>query len=244
MINIFEKHAPEYRRIVRKYALDVWHGRAGKKNFLRKVELFKRKYHADLIKHYQDKGIKIYRGTIDAKANQWQVDQLALAESIKVIAAAKKNKLIAQQFDELRKTKPADVQKMLNKIYLTSDAIASGESVYKVFSFKENFEARAMQLGEESAFDLGSEINHAVLIESGDRYEWNTQQDKRVRDTHKKLNGKVFLYSDHPTTIDKYGKRHTGPPGTDYGCRCFESQARKKGKVWKNYVVDMSNKNK
>lgn len=231
MINVFKKHAPAYKRIVRKYALDVWRNRGNRKVFLEKAERYKRKYERDLVEYYHKQEIKIHPETIKAKAHQWLVDQRSLTESVEVVAQAKKDNLTAELFDKLRKQKSSDVQKMLDKIYLKQKDVGRGAEVYKVFSFSENLEARAEQIGEQAAFDLGADINHAVIEDIGDRYQWNTQEDSRVRKTHKMLNKKTFLYSDPPTTVDKYGNTHTGHPGTDYGCRCFEEPSTSKPRL-------------
>jgi hypothetical protein len=238
MNNVFEKMAPSYKRLVRRYALDIWRDRLSKKDeeeFLGKANNFKKRYERELVKYYRDKEIRIFPGTIREKANAWLVDQVNLLDSIKVIASAKKEKLTSELFEDLKKDQSGDVQKMLNKIYLTKSEIGRGEEVYKVFSFSDNLSARAEQLGEESAFDLGSDINHSVIMAVGDTYDWNTQEDRQVRLTHRKLNKKTFSYSDPPTTIDKYGNRHTGHCGTDYGCRCYETPGTKK--PLKKYVV-------
>ena len=238
MINVFEKLAPSYQRTVRRFALDIWRNRLTKqseKDFIKKAESFKMLYERELTRHYRDDGVKIFRGTITAKADQWLDDQRSLLDSIKVIATAKKDKLTVELFDKLRTDQSGEVQKMLNKVYLTKAEISQGAEIYKVFSFSDNLAKKAEQLGEQAAFDLGKDINHAVISQNGDAYDWNTQEDKEVRKTHGKLNKKTFLYSNPPTTIDKYGKRHTGHCGSDWGCRCFETTAT--GKPRLNYVV-------
>lgn len=218
MISIFKKHAPAYKRLVRRYALDVWRDKADREKFLQAAERYKRKYEKDLTDYYHRKRIKIYRGTIRAKADQWLKDQGTLASTIETIASAKKQKLTAEMFEKFRQSQSTDVQKILNKMYLTKADEKRGAQVYQVFSFADNFEAKAEQLGEQSAFELGRDINTAVVSDVGDKYEWQTQEDSRVRETHQKLNKKTFLYSDPPTTVDKYGNTHTGHPGTDWGC--------------------------
>ncbi len=240
MINVFEKLAPRYKRLVRRFALDVWKDRATKahtKKFLEDADRFKRAYEKELTKHYRDEEIKIFPGTITAKANQWLADQVALAESIRVIARAKKAKMIAEEFDAMRKNESADVQKALDRIYLTKKDIEAGGSVYRVFSFAENLEAKAMQIGEESAFDLGREVNNAVFAANEDVFQWNTQGDHAVRWTHKRMAKRNFYFNDPPTTIDEYGNKHTGLCGTDFGCRCFSSK-RGTGKVYRGFVAD------
>lgn len=188
---------------------------------MEEAEGFKRQYEFGLRKYYQESGIRVYAGTIKAKADAWLYQQQALAESIRIIARAKKDKLIAEEFDALKERQDGDVQKAINRVYLSKKDIERGGQVFRVFSFDENFEAKAQQIGEEAAFDLGREINEAVISQDGEEFGWETQHDRNVRATHRKLAGKNFKISDPPTTRDKYGREHTGLPGTDWGCRCY-----------------------
>lgn len=240
MISVFKKLAPRYSRIVRRYALDVWREKKPvmrDKIFYEEAERFKLAYERELRKYYQQEQIKIYPGTITAKGDAWLVQQKALAESVKVIAKAKKDKLIAAEFDKLKTEQDGDVQKAIDRIYLSTEDIKKGGEVYRVFSFADNFEAKAMQIGEEAAFDLGREINETVISQDSDEFGWETQRDNRVRATHKKLAGKNFIISDPPTTRDKSGREHTGLPGTDWGCRCWMAPSWPGKKVLRNYTV-------
>ncbi|TQR21806.1 phage head morphogenesis protein [Psychrobacillus vulpis] len=47
------------------------------------------------------------------------------------------------------------------------------------------------------------------------RFKWLTSADERVRESHKELNNKVFLYSDPPEVNGR-----VVIPGQDYRCRC------------------------
>lgn len=49
-------------------------------------------------------------------------------------------------------------------------------------------------------------------------YVWQSAGDSRVRPDHKKLDGKVFKYSQPPVVDEATGRR--GNPGTDFQCRC------------------------
>lgn len=51
-----------------------------------------------------------------------------------------------------------------------------------------------------------------------DEYVWSTSQDERVRDDHKRLNGKRFSFDDPPIVDLNTGKKAN--PGEDFGCRC------------------------
>lgn len=49
-------------------------------------------------------------------------------------------------------------------------------------------------------------------------YKWSTSRDSRVRESHKRLNGKRFRWDDPPIVDEKTGRRCH--PGEDYQCRC------------------------
>ena len=240
MTDIFKALAPRWRRVVRDYALTIWKQKDTPKTFEKfntQAGLFALRYKRDLELYYKNKELNVYRGTIEGKVNDWLTRQSATVDTLKVIALAKKDKLIGDEFAKLASQQGADVQKTLNKIY----DVKAGENVYRAFSFGENFEARAEQIGEENAFELGREINEAVLSENSDLYTWVNQHDNRVRESHKNaprgLGGLVFLFSDPPTTIDIYGNRFTGNPGTPWGCRCIADTAPKGAKPKRHYTV-------
>lgn len=50
-------------------------------------------------------------------------------------------------------------------------------------------------------------------------YRWQTSKDERVRDDHKKLDGRVFSWDEPPVVDTRTGRR--GHPGQDFGCRCL-----------------------
>lgn len=240
MTDIFKKLAPRWRRVVRDYALTIWRQKETPKTverFNAQAGLFALRYKHELQLYYKQKELNVYRGTIDGKVNDWLARQNATIDTLKVIAAAKKDKLIGEEFAKLASQQGADVQKTLNRIY----AVKAGENVYRAFSFGENFEARAEQIGEDNAFELGREINEAVLSQDSDMYLWRNQDDSRVRETHqdapKGLGGLVFLFSDPPTTVDAYGRSHTGNAGTAWGCRCFADTAPKSAKPKRHFTV-------
>lgn len=218
--------APAYGRVLRKFALDAWYGRADKADFIDAADRFRRRYEADLMAHYRKVGYPFRPAQIRAEADAWLADQVTLADKVEEVAAEKKDTL-AEELDVLRAGKIEEVKFLL-----------SGKPegrVSPVVSFSRNFEDKAVQMGEEAAFDLAKEINHAVVSGMGDVYRWTSQEDKVVRKTHRRLNGKLFTYSDPPTTIDEYGRAHTGNPGSDWGCRCIEVPA--KGRPLRNYTV-------
>lgn len=52
------------------------------------------------------------------------------------------------------------------------------------------------------------------------RYIWRTSGKPSVRDDHRALNGREFLYSDPPVVDRATGRR--GNPGEDFGCQCVD----------------------
>jgi hypothetical protein len=234
MIDIFEKYAPRWRSAVTQYARAIWTGKDDEESELvydSRAVLFIREYRRALEKHYRDKGMNVYRGTIDGWVKEWLRKQEAMKDTLRVIAGEKKDKLYADEMERLKKEK--DPQAMIDRLFDAKE----NEKVYKVFSFKDNFEAAAGQYGDDNAYDLGTGINERIIKHYTDRYFWRTQKDRVVRNTHEQLEGKCFLFTDPPTTIDKYGRRHTGNPGTDYGCRCFAEPAPEREKVLRHYIV-------
>ena len=241
MINIFEKFAPRWRNAVSRYARAVWTNNLSDKienEYDRQAVYFAREYRNALEQHYAKKKMNVYRGTLSGYVFEWLKKQDALKDTLKAVAAEKQDKLIQDALNDLKDTK--DAQKVIDKIYGAKE----NEEVYKVFSFKDNFEAFSRQQGDEAAFELGTGMNEKIIKHFTDRYFWKTQKDKRVRNTHMQLENKCFLFSDPPTTIDKYGNKHTGNPGTDYGCRCWAEPAPEREKPLKHYTVRESQRHK
>ena len=66
---------------------------------------------------------------------------------------------------------------------------------------------------------LVSEYRETKYIELGiERYSWSTSMDTKVRDTHKKLHGKIYYFK-YPPVVNKKGDRKGH--GKDFGCRCI-----------------------
>jgi len=232
--NIFEKYSIRWQNAVARYARAVWTHTIDQEadwQYDKQALYFSKEYRYALEKHYQKKGMNVYRGTLDGWVTEWLRKQEALKDTLKVIADSKQDKLIKDAIEKLKDTK--DAQKVIDKLYGAKE----NETVYKIFSFKDNFEDLAKQRGDENAYDLGSGINERIIQNYSDRYFWETQKDKRVRNTHQQLQGKCFLFSDPPTTVDKYGNRHTGNCGSEWGCRCMALIAPEREKVLRNYVV-------
>lgn len=236
MIDIFENIAPRWKNATREYALALWNKKditEAKKAFNKKALLFSRSYRLELERYYAGKGMKIFRGTLDGKVNEWLVQQYALRDTLPIAIAQRQDQLVQKEIERYRNDESYQAQQMLNKIYDAKE----NENVYKVFSFKDHFKSKSEQIGDDNAYDLGTKINEGIITQFSDRYYWRTQKDKRVRSTHRKLANKCFLFADPPTEVLLSGKRHTGNPGTAYGCRCWAEIAPARAKVLRHHVV-------
>lgn len=234
MNDIFERLAPSWRHAVSLFARKIWIGQDDEnteEEYDQKAIFFSREYRAVLERYYRFQGMNVYRGTLDGWVWEWLRKQDALKETLKVVAQEKKDKLVSERIEIFKKMN--DPQAMIDSLYEAKE----NETVYKVFPFKDNFKDKAEQYGDESAYDLGTGINERIIQNFSDRYFWNTQRDRKVRKTHMLLFGKIFLFADPPTTVDRYGRRHTGNPGSDYGCRCWADPAPEKEKALRKYIV-------
>lgn len=77
----------------------------------------------------------------------------------------------------------------------------------------------AQLIARDQIAKLNAEIAKQQQEDAGvTEYIWSTSGDSRVREGHKKLDGKRFKWSDPPIVDEKTGRRCH--PGEDYQCRC------------------------
>ncbi|MDD5363608.1 MAG: hypothetical protein PHN88_15910 [Ignavibacteria bacterium] len=237
MIDIFENISPRWKNAVKTYASDVWNKRdidKARKLYNDKALLFSRSYRLALEKHYREKGMNVYRGTLDGKMQEWLQRQYALRDTLPGIIEQRQTEIVQKEIERFKNDESYTAQQMLNKIYEAKE----NENVYKVFSFKDHFKNKSEQIGDENAYDLGTKINEGIITQFSDRYYWRTQKDTRVRSTHQQLADKCFLFNDPPTEKLLNGKSYTGNPGAiSWGCRCWAEIAPARAKVRRHYVV-------
>lgn len=76
----------------------------------------------------------------------------------------------------------------------------------------------ALFIARDQTAKLNADITKAQQQDAGIKeYIWSTVGDERVRESHKRLNGKKFSWDDPPET-DGGRRCH---PGKDYNCRCI-----------------------
>lgn len=220
MIDIFERYAPSYARVLRRYALDVWFERADASELLRSAEHFKKRYEKELIERFKRRRLSFSPKRIQELGDLWVTEQLTTSKRIFEIAEEKKKKI----------REKIEIVDSIEKGFADFAAMPKTEKglarVLPDTTFSANLARRALQIGEDEAFILGRDLNHFVVSSNSDVYRWMSQRDNRVRSTHRILDNRLFSYTSPPTTIDEYGHKHTGNPGTDWGCRCWEEEAK------------------
>ena len=84
-------------------------------------------------------------------------------------------------------------------------------------------ETRAKLIARDQSNKMYGTLTELRANNNGwDFYEWDTAGDERVRPDHKRLNGKIFKFSEPPVTV-RSGKRagERNNPGEDIQCRCL-----------------------
>ncbi len=79
---------------------------------------------------------------------------------------------------------------------------------------------RAELIARDQTAKLNGQIQRAQQMDAGiEEYIWYSCRDSRVRESHKKLDGKKFSWKEPPVVDAKTGRRCH--PGQDYQCRCI-----------------------
>lgn len=89
-----------------------------------------------------------------------------------------------------------------------------GELIQQNYNMSAN---HARFIARDQMAKLSADITRKEHEDAGvHRYEWSDSGDERVRESHRRLNGRVFSYDNPPETD---GGRHCNP-GQDFNCRC------------------------
>lgn len=120
----------------------------------------------------------------------------------------------------LIKTIPADTLGKMKEI--VKDGYKNGRTTTKmVKQIQREYgisKRHATLITTDQIAKLNSDIQQTQQQDAGiDEYIWYTVGDGKVRDSHKRLNGKKFKWSNPPVT--EKGRRCN--PGKDYRCRCI-----------------------
>ena len=115
-------------------------------------------------------------------------------------------------------------QESLGKMrHITLEGYRNGEStttIVKKIQAEYGMDKRhARLIARDQIAKLNSQIVQQRMRDAGVReYFWRTVKDRRVRDSHRELEGKRFRLDDPPVVDQKTGRRCH--PGEDFQCRC------------------------
>lgn len=120
---------------------------------------------------------------------------------------------------ELIKTVPHNsLEKMKEIVYSGYMNGKSTTNIVKEIQRQYGMDKRhARLIARDQTGKLNSAITKKQQTDAGvNRYEWSDSDDRRVRDSHHRLNGHIFSWDEPPET-DNGRRCH---PGEDYQCRC------------------------
>lgn len=122
----------------------------------------------------------------------------------------------------LIRTIPEDtLDKMKDIVY---DGFANGKTttrmVRDIMNAYRVSRRRAQLIARDQTAKLNGRIQQAQQQDAGiTEYIWCTTGDERVRESHRKLNGKKISWQDPPVVDERTGRKCH--PGQDYQCRCI-----------------------
>lgn len=183
--------------------LDSSFGLYGLKGRLRKIAAMDHKLTVSEWKRVVNKTLGInlledyysgdyYRTMLD----RWVSDNVDLITSIKDNSLDKMKELVYTNYMEGRST--TDIVKKIQHQYGVD-------------------KRRARLIARDQTAKLNADITKSQQQDAGvSKYKWSSSRDRRVRKSHRELDGKVFSWDSPPETD---GGRHCHP-GEDYQCRC------------------------
>lgn len=140
-----------------------------------------------------------YNGDFFAsELENWVNDNVGLINTIPENMLGRMQKIILDGYNNGRST--TDITEQIQESYQIS-------------------KRHARLIARDQMGKLNARINRKLHEDAGvHKYEWSDSGDQRVRESHRRLNGQIFEYSNPPETDDG---RHCNP-GEDYQCRCVD----------------------
>lgn len=110
-----------------------------------------------------------------------------------------------------------EMEKIVIRSYLDGKPITTiAKEIQRNYSVTKS---HARLIARDQMGKLSSQVTKHQQLSCGvTKYKWRTTGDGRVRESHRKLNGKIFSWSDPPVVSTKPLRRCH--PGEDYQCRC------------------------
>lgn len=145
------------------------------------------------------------------------------------ISLKKKTRLLQNEFNAaiernaaLIKSIPREIIERYRSEILNNVSNLDREALLKTFkSFNTISNRRAQIIARDQTQKALTEIQSAKAQQLGYQYYiWHTAQDSRVSEEHRRLEGRIYSYSNPTAVIDSYG--NVGHCSQRPNCRCYE----------------------
>ena len=167
-------------------------------------EVMNRRVVKNSFKRIRENAEKLYEHQA-AALNKQIKDTLGVELSDDLFDTKEMRKLV----DEIAESDINDVKETVDKLLDAAEVIFERNRLRNIFLF----------LAVSRVIRSNAAITRQLHEQMGvSEYVWTTQRDNRVRDSHRRLDGRIFKYSEPPVMNEKSGER--GNPGDDFGCRC------------------------
>lgn len=148
-----------------------------------------------------------------------QSSEFSLKESSRMV----QNELnaILERNAALIKTIPNEIIERYRSEILNNVSNLNQEALIKTFkSFNLISNRRASTIARDQVQKAINDLQNAKAQQLGfNYYIWHTAQDSRVSDEHKRLEGRIYSYSNPTAIIDSYG--NVGHTASRVNCRCY-----------------------
>lgn len=189
------------------------------------------KENAEAVKRIQARLMQLSRIDIKMKTSKFEsisddienrIDR-SLAVSVDMNAVIRKKlekNYIKNQNINIKNWQSETIEKMRERIQSkVLEGFNMKDIIEIIMSEQEVSKTKAKFLARQETSIFLSKLRKERSLEVGVRkYKWSTSHDKRVRDDHGHLDGKIFEYGKPPVTNKKTGAHNE--PGEDFGCRC------------------------
>lgn len=125
---------------------------------------------------------------------------------------------VSENVDLIKTIPQNSLQKMKEIVYEDyMRGCTTTEIVRKIQQQYGTDKRHARLIARDQTAKLNAKINQSQQTDAGvKQYKRSDSRDRRVRESHRKLNGRIFRWDNPPETDD--GRRCH--PGEDYQCRC------------------------
>jgi SPP1 gp7 family putative phage head morphogenesis protein len=125
---------------------------------------------------------------------------------------------ISENIDLIKAVPQASLEKMEGIVYANFRKGTTTPNIVKEIQRQYGMDKRhAKLIARDQTAKLNAALTKYQQTDAGiTHYKWSDSRDSRVRESHKRLNGRIFSWDNPPET--EHGRKCH--PGQDYQCRC------------------------